>query len=97
MTVVPNADQETASDLKQRYQSVASHAASLWQDAEVIRLGLVAQGMTLNADTAAGLDLLIAMLDEASADLAAHNWTEAAGTLDRAENQIRKVGKTIGR
>jgi hypothetical protein len=55
---VAKPDEETAKDLRERYDIAASHAATAWKNAEVICEGLIAKGMALNAQTAASVDHL---------------------------------------
>jgi hypothetical protein len=93
---IAKADQEAANDLKERYESVASRAAVAWQNAEVVRRGLIAKGMNLNAQTAASVDHLKLFLDQATTALNAHDWKEAGEALDRTEYETQKVGKAVG-
>jgi len=90
------ADQQAANELRERYASVASRAAAAWKNAETIRLGLVAKGMSLNADTQASVNHLKLFLDQASDALNQHDWTEAGAALDRCEYATQKVAKTVG-
>ena len=96
LTDVAKADQQTVNDLKERYSSVASRAASAWKNAETIRLGLVAKGMSLNADTQASVNHLKLFLDQATDALNQHDWTEAGAALDRCDYATQKVNKTVG-
>lgn len=96
LTDVKKEDQETAKELRERYAGVASRAASTWKNAETIRLGLVAKGMSLNADTQASVDHLKLFLDQATEALNQHDWMEAGEALDRCEFATQKVAKTVG-
>jgi hypothetical protein len=93
---VPKADQETAKDLRERYASDAGRAATAWKNAEVIRQGLVAKGMSLNAQTASSVDHLKVLLDEAADELRDHKWDDALSSLQAVEATTEKVNKTVG-
>jgi hypothetical protein len=94
---IPADDRATASDLSSRYASTAARAASVWQNVETLRQSLVSRGMTLNAATAASVGRLQADMDSASRSLTARDWTEASASLDRADAEIEKISKTVGR
>jgi hypothetical protein len=93
---VPKADQDTVKDLRERYDMDASHAATAWKNAEVIRQGLVAKGMSLNAQTAASVDHLKLFLDQAADALREHKWDDALSSLQAVESETQKVNKTVG-
>jgi hypothetical protein len=93
---VPKADQDTAKDLRDRYNGDASHAATAWKNAEVIRQGLEAKGMSLNAQTAASVDHLALFLDQAAEALRGHRWDEARSSLEAVEAETQKVAKAAG-
>jgi hypothetical protein len=93
---VPKADQDTANDLRERYDTDASHAAIAWKNAEVIRQRLVAKGMSLNAQTAASVDHLKVLLDEAAEALREHKWDAALSSLQAVEATTDKVNKSVG-
>lgn len=93
---VPKADQATANELRERYAMVAGRAASTWKNAETIRLGLVAKGMSMNAQTQASVDQLKLFLDQATEALNQHDWKEAEAALDRCDYARQKVEKTVG-
>jgi hypothetical protein len=93
---VPKDDQDMAKDLRERYDMDAGHAASAWKNAEVIRRGLVAKGMSLNAQTSAAVDHLKLFLDEAASALREHKWDDALSSLQAVEAETTKVNKTVG-
>ena len=93
---VPKAEQDTAKELRERYNIDASRAATAWKNAEVIRQGLVAKGMSLNAQTAASVDHLKVLLDEAADALREHKWDDVVSSLQAVEATTEKVNKTAG-
>lgn len=93
---IPKADQDTAKDLRERYAMDASHAATAWKNAETIRQGLVAKGMSLNAATAASVDHLKLFLAQAADALRDHKWDDALSSLQAVEAETQKVGKAVG-
>ena len=93
---VANGDQDTAKDLRERYEMDASHAATAWKNAEVIRQGLEAKGMSLNAQTAASIDHLKLFLDQAADALRDHKWDDALSSLQAVEAVTQKVTKAVG-
>lgn len=90
------ADKETASDLRTRYETDAAKAAVVWRNAETMRQGLAGRGMSLNADTAAGVNRLQLFFEEAAAALRDHKWDDALSSLQAAEATTQKVSKTVG-
>jgi hypothetical protein len=94
---VPDADQETAADLVIRYDTDAVRAASAWKSAETMRLGLVAKGMTLNAQTATSVARLQPLFEESATALKGHNWEEALSNLQAAEATTQKIASVVGR
>jgi hypothetical protein len=94
---VPDADQENAADLVIRYDTDAVRAASAWKSAETMRLGLVAKGMTLNAQTATSVGRLGSLFDESAAALKDHKWDEALSNLQAAEATTQKIASVVGR
>jgi hypothetical protein len=96
LTGIPKADQDTAKDLRGRYNSDASHAASAWKNADQIRRNLSVKGMSLNAQTAASVDHLKVLLDEAADALRDHKWDDALSSLQAVEATTEKVNKTVG-
>ncbi len=93
---VPKADQDTVKDLRERYAMDASHAATAWKNAQVISQGLVAKGMSLNAQTAASVDRLKLFLDQAADALRDHKWDDALSSLQAVESETQKVTKAVG-
>jgi class 3 adenylate cyclase len=93
---VSAADQATARDLRERYASDASRAATARRNAEDIRRNLAAKGMSLNAQTDASLDRLQLFLDEASESIRDHKWDDALSSLQAAEAITDKINKTVG-
>jgi hypothetical protein len=93
---VPQADQDTAKDLRERYEIDAGNAATAWKNAEVIRQGLAAKGMSLNAGTAASVDHLQLFLDQAADALRDHKWDDALASLQAVESETQKVTKAVG-
>jgi hypothetical protein len=90
------ADQATARDLRERYANDASRAAIAQRNAEEIRRNLSAKGMSLNAQTAAAVDRLGLLLDEASEAMRDHRWDDALSNLQAVEATIEKINKTVG-
>jgi class 3 adenylate cyclase len=93
---VSNADQATARDLRDRYNMDAGRAATARSNAEVIRQRLAAKGMSLNAQTAAALDNLKVLLDEAAEALRDHKWDDALSSLQAVESETQKINRTVG-
>lgn len=96
LTGVPKADQDTAKDLRERYNGDASRAATAWKNADQIRRNLSVKGMSLNAQTSAAVDRLKLLLDEAAGELRDHKWDDALSSLQGVEATIEKVNKTVG-
>jgi hypothetical protein len=90
------ADQATARDLRERYANDASRAAIAQRNAEEIRRNLSTKGMSLNAQTAAAVDRLGLLLDEASEAMRDHRWDDALSNLQAVEATIEKINKTVG-
>ena len=93
---VSAADQATARDLRQRYAIDAGHVATARANAEEMRRSLAAKGMSLNAQTAAALDQLGVLLDEAAEALRNHQWDDALSSLQAVEATTQKVTKAVG-
>ena len=93
---VPKADQDTAKDLRDRYNGDASRAATAWKNAQAVRQSLAAKGMSLNAETSAAIDRLKLLLDDAAGALRDHNWDDALSSLQGVEATTAKVNKTVG-
>ena len=93
---IPQADQDTAKDLRDRYASDAARAATSWKNADQVRRNLQVKGMSLNAQTAASVDRLKLLLDDAADALRNHRWDEALSSLQGVEATIDKVNKTVG-
>jgi hypothetical protein len=93
---VPKADQDTAKDLRERYSMDAGRAATAWKNADQIRRNLSVKGMSLNAGTAAAVDRLKLLLDEAADELRDHKWDDALSSLQGVEATTQKVNSTVG-
>src|SRR5207249_7733459 len=91
---VADADQEAAADLLIRYDTDAARAGATWKNAETLRLSLAAQGMSLNAQTAASVARLQLLFGQAAAALRDRNWNEALSNLQGAEATTQKVAAT---
>ena len=87
---------DSARELLSRYESTATRAVAVWQNAETMRRSLAAQGMTLNAQTAASVSRLQGAMESASRSLRARDWAEAGASLDRADGEIAKISKVVG-
>ena len=74
----------------------AGRAATARSNAEVIRQRLAAKGMSLNAQTAAALDNLKVLLDEAAEALRDHKWDDALSSLQAVESETQKINRTVG-
>lgn len=96
LTNVPKADQDTAKDLRERYSMDASHAATAWKNADQIRRNLQVKGQSLNSQTAAAVDRLKLLLDEAADALREHKWDDALSSLQGVEATTQKVNSTVG-
>jgi hypothetical protein len=96
LRAVSQADRDTARDLRERYASDASRAATAWRNAEGIRRNLAAKGMSLNAQTASSLDRLGLMLDEAADAMREHKWDDALSSLQAVEAITQKVNSSVG-
>jgi hypothetical protein len=96
LTNVPKADQDTAKELRERYSSDASRAAIAWKNADQVRRNLQVKGQSLNAGTAAAVDRLKLLLDEAAEALRDHKWDDALSSLQGVEATTQKVNSTVG-
>ena len=94
---VPDADNQTAEDLRTRYDLAAAQAGVAVQLADAIQRNLESRGMTLNAATATSLARIRVYFDHAATALEAHKWVDARTNLERAEYETEKVLKTVGR
>ena len=90
------ADQATARDLRQRYNVDVGRVATARGNAEEMRQRLSAKGMSLNAQTAAAVDRLNVLLDEAAEELRNHQWDDALSSLQAVEATADKINKTVG-
>jgi class 3 adenylate cyclase len=90
------ADQATARDLRDRYNMDASRAATARSNAEAMRQSLAAKGMALNAQTAAAVDNMQILLDQASEALRDRRWDDALSSLQAVEAQTQKVARAVG-
>ncbi len=93
---VPAADQETAADLRTRYESDAAKAALTWRNAETMKGSLAARGMSLNAQTEASVHRFQLFFEEAATALREHRWDDARRSLQAVEAETEKVGKAVG-
>ena len=93
---IPKADQDTAKELRERYSTDASHAATAWKNADQIRRNLSVKGQSLNAGTAAAVDRLKLLLDEAADALRDHKWDDALSSLQGVEATTQKINSTVG-
>ncbi len=93
---VANGELERAKDLGDRYNGDAARAANAWRNAATIHQNLQAGGMALNADTAASVDRLTLDLAGAQDALRDHKWDDALASLQAAEYETQKIGKTVG-
>ena len=94
---VPDAEKDTAEDLRTRYDLAAAQAGVAAQLAEGIQRNLESRGMSLNAGTATSLARMRVYFDHAATALEAHKWADARTNLERAEYETEKVLKTVGR
>jgi class 3 adenylate cyclase len=90
------ADQATARDLRERYEMDASRADTARSNADAMRQRLAAKGMSLNAQTAAGVDNLGFLLHQAESALRDHRWDDALSNLQAVEAQTQKVASAVG-
>ncbi len=90
------ADQATARDLRERYNMDASHAATARSNADAMRQRLAAKGMSLNAQTAAAVDNMQSLLDQANEALREHRFDDALSSLQAVEAQTQKVARDVG-
>ncbi len=89
-------DQATARDLRERYNMAASHAATARSNADAMRQRLAAKGMSINAQTAAAVDNLQFLLDQASEALRDRRWDDALSNLQAVEAETQKVARAVG-
>jgi len=90
------ADQATARDLRERYNMDASHAATARSNADAMRQRLAAKGMSLNAQTAAAVDNMQSLLEQANEALREHRFDDALSSLQAVEAQTQKVARDVG-
>lgn len=93
---VRDADKETATDLRTRYETDAVKAAATWRNVETLRQSLAARGMSLNTQTAASVNRFQLFFEEAAAALREHHWDEARTSLQAVESETQKVVKAVG-
>jgi hypothetical protein len=93
---VAEADKQTASELRSRYETDAAKAAAAWRNAETLRESLAARGMSLNAQTAASVNRFQLFFEEAADALREHRWDAALASLQAVESETQKVVKTVG-
>jgi hypothetical protein len=74
----------------------ASRADTARSNADAMRQRLAAKGMSLNAQTAAGVDNLGFLLHQAQDALRDHRWDDALSSLQAVEAQTQKVASTVG-
>ncbi len=89
-------DQATARDLRERYNMAASHAATARSNADAMRQRLAAKGMSINAQTAAAVDNLQFLLDQASEAMRDRRWDDALSNLQAVEAETQKVARAVG-
>jgi class 3 adenylate cyclase len=89
-------DQATARDLRERYNMDASHAATARSNADAMRQRLAAKGMSINAQTAAAVDNLQFLLDQASEAMRDRRWDDALSNLQAVEAETQKVARAVG-
>jgi len=90
------ADQATARELRERYTMDASRAATARSNADAMRQRLAAKGMSLNAGTAAAVDNMQSLLEQANEALREHRWDDALSNLQAVEAQTQKVARDVG-
>jgi hypothetical protein len=83
-------------ELAERYSGSAARAATVWKNAEKMRLDLQARGMSLNATTSAAVGRLQGDMDSAVRNMSSKNWAEANAALDRADAEMEKISKVVG-
>ena len=93
---VTGADLEAATDLRQRYSFAAAKAATAWNNAEVLKISLGLRGMSVNGDTAANVNRLQPMLEEAASLLKAHDWDTARLRLQGVETVNQRIFNVVG-
>ena len=94
---VPAADRDKAKELTNRYEIDATNAASVWKNAETMRLSLAQNGMTLNSLTATALSRFQLFFGLAAGDLTDHHWDDALADLQGAEAETKAAARTVGR
>jgi hypothetical protein len=94
---VPAADQETFSDLQNRYRTDAMRAASAWKSAAEMNVRLATQGASLNADTAAAVSRFQLLFGLAAGSMLDHRWDEVLEHLQAVEAETVKAAKVVGR
>jgi hypothetical protein len=97
LTGVSDADKDTASDLRTRYETDTARSAGAWQNAETLRQNLEARGMGLNLQTATFMVRLPQYFRVAASALRRNDWEEARTRLQQAEAETEKIEKTVGR
>jgi histidine ammonia-lyase len=93
---VPDEQQETAADMLVRYDTDAARSATVWKNAETLRISLAGRGMALNAQTATAVGRFQLLYEEAATAIKEHNWAEALSSLQAAEATTQKVANTVG-
>ncbi len=83
--------------LGERYESTAVRAASAWRNADKMRQDLALRGLSLNPATAAAVGRLEADMDAAMRNIKSGKQNEASAALDRADAEIEKISKILGR
>jgi hypothetical protein len=97
LAAVSDADKGTAADLRTRYETDASHSATVWQNAEILRQNLELRGMGLNLQTATSMVRMPQYFRVAATALRRNDWDEARTRLQQAEAETEKIEKTVGR
>lgn len=90
------ADQEQATDLRQRYSFAAAKAATAWNNAEILKISLGLRGMSVNADTSANVARLQSIFGDATEALKAHDWDTARLRLQGAETVTQRIANVVG-
>jgi class 3 adenylate cyclase len=90
------ADQATARELRERYNIDAARVATARGNADEMRRNLASRGMSLNSGTAAAVDNMGLMLNQAAEALRERRWDDALSSLQAVEATTEKVNRTVG-
>lgn len=74
----------------------AGRAATARSNADAMRQRLAAKGMSLNAQTAAAVDNMQLLLEQANEALREHRFDDALSNLQAVEAQTQKVARDVG-